>query len=254
MSRPTLPSSPLSRTFALVRKLAHATADVLFTGFVIILPFVILGLLIGLALDFTRQMLQPIIVLLRWSGIIQLANFGVLVDFLIELGFYEDAFGVYVEFIAVLTFLGTVIALGVFASFSSGKRAIEYVDDGIASVPGLGPIYESFRRVGDIILEDGFEDFRSVKLVKFPNQGGYSLAFETNEAPESIRSITEEDGLVSLFVPFSPNPVMGGLLVYAPQEYTFDVDMTVEEAARAIITSGVATGEDGPGQNHRMSD
>jgi len=49
--------------------------------------------------------------------------------------------------------------------------------------------------------------------------------------------------MVTLFVPLAPNPVMGGFLIHASRDRIFDVDMTVEEAARALVTSGIAAGD-----------
>lgn len=238
----------LARTVFLLRTSVQRVFQVLLTGFVIVLPFVLLGLLVRLTLDFTHQLLEPVIAVLQWSGLIRMANVGLLGDFLVELGLYEEIHSFFVEFVAVLTLLGVVVALGIFASFREGERAMAYVDHGISAIPGFGPVYESFRRVGNILLEDGLEEFQSVKLVEFPHRGCYSLAFETSRAPESVRTATGGDDLVSLFVPFAPNPVMGGFLVHVPRARVIEVEMTVEEAGRAIITSGFAAGEDRPGR------
>lgn len=253
MSDSSSPPVSVSRTPVLVRAFAQGTIQVLLTGFVIILPFVIVAFLIGLTLDFTRRLLQPLIAFLHWTGIVQMANVGFFGEFLIALGFYNDLITFLGEFIAVLTLLSVVVTLGVFASFRSGEQALEYVDHGVAAIPGLGPIYESFRRLGNIILEDGLEEFQSVKLVEFPQPGCYSLAFETSHAPESIQTVTEEADIVSLFVPLAPNPVVGGFLIHVPRERVFDVDMSVEEAGRAIITSGFAAGEESHSATPSMS-
>ena len=83
---------------------------------------------------------------------------------------------------------------------------MEFVDIGIAAIPGVGPVYKSFRRMGDIILESGLENFQSVKLIEFPHDGVFSLAFETNRAPESIRTSTGTSDMVTLFVPLPQTP------------------------------------------------
>jgi len=49
--------------------------------------------------------------------------------------------------------------------------------------------------------------------------------------------------MMTLFMPLAPNPVMGGYVVHVPQDRVYDVDMTVEEGIRSIVTSGVATGD-----------
>lgn len=244
MSQPDTESG-LSATFAgFLKNILRWPVRILLTGFVIILPFVLLGFLYGMALDFVRGLLEPIIAFLRWGGFIRMANFGFLGRFLIQLGFYDDIFGFFVEFLAVLVLLGTVITLGIIASFRSGKRMLDYIDVAIMSIPGIGPLYKSFRRMGDVVLESGLDRFQSVKLVEFPNDDNYALAFETNRAPESVKAVTKTDDLVTLFVPLAPNPVMGGFLIHVSRSKVYDIDMTVEQAARALITSGIAAGDE----------
>lgn len=228
----------------LIRKILRWPVRIILTGFIIILPFVILGFLFGMALEFVRSLLEPIIAFLSWAGLIRAANFGIVGRTLIELGFYDNVFGFFVEFLAVSVLLSTVIILGIVASFRSGKRILDLIDLGIMTIPVIGPVYKSFRRMGDVVLESGLDKFRSVKLVEFPNSGNYTLAFETNRAPESVRSAANNDDMVTLFVPLAPNPVMGGFLIHVSRDDVFEIDMTVEEAARALITSGIAGGED----------
>ncbi len=208
------------------------------------MPFVLLGFFLRMAVDFVQSLLQPVISILQWGGLIRMANFGIVGETLIKIGFYKDVFSFFVEFVAILALLSTVVILGIVASFHTGKRIIDYIDSAIEALPGIGPVYKSFRRMGDIILESGLDNFRSVKLVEFPHDGLFSLGFETNKAPNSIQAVTEVEDMVTLFVPLAPNPVMGGFLIHVPRERVFDIDMSVEEAARALITSGIAAGED----------
>jgi uncharacterized membrane protein len=49
--------------------------------------------------------------------------------------------------------------------------------------------------------------------------------------------------MVTMFIPMAPNPVTGGFLTYVPESQVYDIDMTIEEGVRSILTSGVATGE-----------
>ena len=215
----------------------------LLTGFVIIIPFVVLIFLFDMAFRFVRGALEPVIRVLRWAGVIRMANFGFLGDLLIEIGFYRDVYGVFTELVAVIVLIGLIVVLGVFGSFRVGEATVEYIDGRISRIPGIGSIYRSLRRMGDIVLETGLENFQSVKLVEFPDEDLYSLAFETNRAPDSVSAATDNEDMATMFVPLAPNPVMGGFLVHVPRERVIDVDMTVEQAARSIVTSGIAAGD-----------
>lgn len=87
-----------------------------------------------------------------------MASFGVIGSTLIDLGFCGDALGFFTELVAVLVLLSLIVFRGVFASFRLGKRTVELVDAGIAAIPGIGAVYRSLRRMGDIALESGLEN------------------------------------------------------------------------------------------------
>lgn len=232
-------------TIRFAERSVERAARILLRGFAVIVPFVVMLFLFDMALGFVQGALRPVVRVLEWAGVIRMASFGVIGQTLIELGFYDDVLGFFTELIAVLVLVGLIVFLGVFVSFRLGRRTVEYVDAGIAAVPGVGGVYQSLRRMGDIALESGLENFRSVKLLEFPQDGHYSLAFETNRAPHSVEEATGEADMVTLFVPLAPNPVMGGFLINASRDRIIDVDMTVEEAARALVTSGIAAGDAG---------
>jgi uncharacterized membrane protein len=97
--------------------------------------------------------------------------------------------------------------------------------------------------MGDVLLESGVENFREVKLVEFPRDGIYVLGFVTNHAPSPVQRSAQVEGMSTLFLPLAPNPVMGGFLTYIPDERIRDVDLSVEDAVRTIVTSGIATEE-----------
>jgi uncharacterized membrane protein len=92
------------------------------------------------------------------------------------------------------------------------------------------------------MLDEGGENFQDIKLVQCFGEDVYVLGFVTSESPETIETSTGHDDMVSVFLPLAPNPVTGGLLADVPESDVYDIDMTVEEGVRSILTSGVATG------------
>jgi uncharacterized membrane protein len=137
-----------------------------------------------------------------------------------------------------------ILLVGIVVNSSRyGERAVDYFDYVIARIPGVGSVYESFRQMSDVMLESDAQNFREVKLVEFPHEGAYTLGFVTTQTPEALTAPTGHDEMVTLFLPLAPNPVMGGHLVHMPTDRVMDVDMTVEEGIRAVVTSGVAVGQ-----------
>jgi len=146
-----------------------------------------------------------------------------------------------IELITPLVVVAVVVTAGLFVNASRfGDAAVGRFDDAVALVPGIGPVYESFRQMSDVMLEEDARNFREVKLVEFPHDGAYTLGFVTTETPDALREPTGHAEMLTLFLPLAPNPVMGGHLVHMPADAVLDVEMSVEEGIRAVVTSGVA--------------
>lgn len=195
----------------------------LITGTAITIPFILTVIVLGIVFNFVTQTLNPIV---------QFADY---LD--IEV---PDPF---VEATTVLTLLVLILVVGVVAEHTSGERVEGGFHAVMESIPGVSSIYNSFRRMSDILIESDIESFQEVKILEFPRQGTFTLAYLTGRPPAEIVAAAGHDEMVTLFTPFAPNPVMGGFLVYVPESRVYDVDMTVEESVQAIITSGVAHSE-----------
>jgi len=145
-----------------------------------------------------------------------------------------------VVFVAVILLIGAGVE-----SSRYGERAVDYVDETVERVPGIGSVYQGFRQMSDAMLESDGGNFREVVLVEFPTEETYTLAFVTSETPAAVADHAdgEGEGMRTLFMPMAPNPVMGGHVVFVPDRRVVDVELTVDEGIRALVTSGVALEE-----------
>ncbi|AUV80884.1 hypothetical protein C2R22_03760 [Salinigranum rubrum] len=225
-------------------KSAYETAlEVLLTGFAILIPVVITVYLVDMMLDLLTDALVPVIGILQWAGVIERltdAGFG---QVIVQAGLYSTVTDFYTELITVVVLLSVVVAVGTVGHNRYGEMVIDYVDLAITSIPGVGTVYGSFRRMSDAMLDQGADEFREVKLVECLGDELYVIGFETGPSPDSVNVATGHDEMVTMFLPMAPNPVTGGFLTHVPQSRVHDVDMTIEEGIRSILTSGVATGE-----------
>jgi uncharacterized membrane protein len=215
--------------------------DVLLTGVAVIVPLVVTLYVLRIAFDFVYGALEPLVKLLQWAGLIQWVRRLDVVQFLLRAELIASHVQFVTELITVVILATVVVIVGLTARVSYGETVIDYVDRFIAAIPGVGAVYNSFRRMGDVMLASEAENFQEVKLVEFPREGTYTIGFKTADSPRSVAESAGRDGMVTLFLPLAPNPVMGGFLSHVPQERVLDVDMTVEEGIRSIITSGIAT-------------
>ena len=230
-------------------KSVYETAlEVLLTGFTILVPVVITIYLINMTLDLVTDALTPVIALLQWFEVIQWfarSEFGVL---LVELGIYSNVVDFFTELVTVIVLLTVVVLVGTVGHNRYGEMIIDYVDLVISSIPGVGTVYGSFRRMSDVMLDQEADDFKEVKLVECLGDELYVIGFETGPSPSSVHDSTGNEEMVTMFLPMAPNPVTGGFLTHVPRSRVYDVDMTIEEGIRSILTSGVATGDDDDGR------
>ena len=216
-----------------------AVREWLITGAALTIPFIITVMVLAFVLNFVANALTPVVGALHFLGLV-----GPVSAAARTLGL-DAAYGpLLVQLGTVLTLLAVVFVVGFVATNSSSEREFSKgFHTAMEAIPGVGTVYTSFRRMSDVLVESDTKSFQDVKLIEFPNEGVYSFAFVTANPPKSIGEAAGHERMQTLFMPLAPNPVMGGFLVHVPAERVFDVDVTVEEAVSAIVTSGVAIGD-----------
>jgi uncharacterized membrane protein len=230
------------------------TKQTLLTGVAIAVPLVVTLYVLTIALDFVSGALDPFIALLRWFGIVEEFKRVRIVSLLVDVGVYPYVVDFFTELIALVVLGITVAVLGTIGRHRYGERVIDVVDLLITSIPGVGTVYRSFRRMGDVMIDERGENFRDIKLVQCFGEDVYVLGFVTSDSPPTVEETAGHDEMVSMFLPLAPNPVTGGFLTYVPESDVYDIEMTVEEGIRSILTSGVATGEGARGRSQLTVD
>jgi uncharacterized membrane protein len=217
--------------------------DTILTGIAITIPLIVTLYVLKIGLDFVYGALQPVIGVLEWAGVIERFESVELVALLIDLGIYRFVIDFLTEIITIVILLAVVLVVGTLGRNRYGEQIVGTGDLAIASIPGVGTVYKSFRRMGDVMLNDNAENFQDVKLVQCLDENTYVLGFKTSASPATIENSTGHEDMAAMFLPLAPNPVTGGFLTYVPEEDVYDIDMTIEEGVRSILTSGIATGE-----------
>jgi len=136
--------------------------------------------------------------------------------------------------LALAVFLIGVV--GLLARNYFGKRVIEWTDSTLLRIPLLNKIYGATKQVNDAFSSGNKTAFRTVVLVEYPRPGVYSVGFITSEPNEEILSKTKEK-VVCVFVPTTPNPT-GGFLLLVPEDQVTKLDMSVADGIKYIISLG----------------
>ena len=131
--------------------------------------------------------------------------------------------------IILITFIGWVSL-----SFI-GKRLLEIFNNILKRIPILRTIYSAFEQMLDIFTKSD-EKKKNVVLVQYPSKGSWAVGFITKENESEISHKTKQN-LVNVFVPTTPNPTSGFLLMF-PKEEVIYLDMSFEEASRFIVSAG----------------
>jgi uncharacterized membrane protein len=132
--------------------------------------------------------------------------------------------------------IGLVCAVGLLTRNYVGKRLIAWVDALLMQVPVLNKIYSATKQVNDALSTGNKNSFKTVVLVEFPRAGIYSLGFITNEDPAELSARAGEK-VVCVFVPTTPNPTTG-FLVIVPEAQARKLNLSVPEAIKYIISLG----------------
>ena len=145
-------------------------------------------------------------------------------------GFDIPGLGVVVAFVILLV-------TGVVAANFFGARLISAWEAVLGRIPFVKSIYSSVKQVSDTLLSDKGNAFRKALLVEFPRPGSWTIAFLTGTPATSVAPhLTGEH--VSVYVPTTPNPT-GGYFLILPRAQVRELDMTVDEALKYIISMGV---------------
>ncbi len=133
----------------------------------------------------------------------------------------------------VLTCL-LIIGVGVMARSFIGKRLFEWLDLGMERLPVIGAIYDATRQLLNA-FKGGASKFQDVVLVEYPHPGCKSLGFVSNRVPADERHPER----VAVFVPTSPNPTAGFIMLYPVTEVEF-LEMSTEDGFKFILSGGIA--------------
>jgi uncharacterized membrane protein len=147
-------------------------------------------------------------------------------------GFHIPGLGVVLSFVILLL-------TGMIAANFFGLRLIQLWESLLGRIPVVKSIYSSVKQVSDTVLSDQGTAFRKALLVEFPRPGCWTIAFLTGAPADSVVDHLPGDH-VSVYVPTTPNPT-GGYFVMVPRSAVRELDMSVDEALKYIISMGVVS-------------
>jgi len=153
----------------------------------------------------------------------------------------KELFGFSTAGLGALLTLGVIFLTGVVATNFFGQQLIMLWEALVSRVPVVKSIYSSVKQVSDTIFSDSGNAFRQALLVEYPRKGAWTVAFLTGAPGGDVSNHLTGD-FVSVYVPTTPNPTSGFFLMM-PRADVVELDMTVDQALKYIISMGTVTPE-----------
>ena len=135
-----------------------------------------------------------------------------------------------------------ILLIGLMARNIVGRWLLEFGEGTLLRIPLAGSVYKTLKQLLETFLRDNSNKFRRVVLVEYPRQGLFAIGFVTGPLTLPIQK-EFSDPMLSVFIPTAPNPTTGWYTVVA-EGAVKDLNITVEEAFRTIISAGIVSPEE----------
>lgn len=134
-----------------------------------------------------------------------------------------------------------ILITGALVTNILGRKLLDLWERALNKIPGFRNIYNALKKISSTVLNTSSESFRKAFLIQYPSKGIWVIAFQSGDYKGEVESIIGKD-VINLFVPTTPNPT-SGFFVMIPKKDAIELQMSVEEAFKLVISAGVVTPE-----------
>ncbi|WP_204114313.1 DUF502 domain-containing protein [Shimia biformata] len=151
----------------------------------------------------------------------------------------EKYIGINLRGVGVIIFLIFTIIVGWIAKGLLGRSLIHWAEGLVSRMPVVRSIYSGVKQIAETVFAQTERSFEKACLIEYPRKGIWAIGFISTDAKGEVRDrATTAGDLVGVFVPTTPNPTSGFLLFF-PKEDVIELDMTLEDAAKLVISAGL---------------
>lgn len=205
------------------------------TGLIVIFPIVItiwllwsfIGWVDSFVLPFVPDIYQPETLVRRVIGDI---NYNKI---------FGEATEINIRGVGVVFFLVFTIFVGWLAKGFIGRSMIAWAEGLVNRMPVVRSIYSGVKQIAETVFNQADRSFEKACLIEYPRRGIWAIGFVSTIAKGEVnKKARETEQLISVFVPTTPNPTSGFLLMF-PKSDVIELDMSVEDAAKLVISAGL---------------
>jgi uncharacterized membrane protein len=141
--------------------------------------------------------------------------------------------------IGVIIFLIFTVFVGWLAKGIIGRSFIRFAESLVERTPVVRSIYSGIKQISETLFAQNERSFETACLIEYPRKGIWAIGFISTAAKGEIATKAGPPGeLMSIFLPTTPNPT-SGFLLFVPKSDVIELSMTVEDAAKLVISAGL---------------
>lgn len=156
----------------------------------------------------------------------------------------EQYIGINLRGVGVIFFFLFTVFIGWVAKGLIGRSLIRWAENLVAQMPVVRTVYNGLKQIAETVFAKQDASFDRACLIEYPRRGIWAVGFISTHAKGEVnRRAGGDEQLVSVFVPTTPNPT-SGFLLFIPRTDVIELDMSVEDAAKLVISAGLVYPED----------
>jgi len=148
--------------------------------------------------------------------------------------------GVDIPGFGVIVFLIVTAGVGALTKGLFGRQLVKFGENFVDRMPVVRSIYNALKQIAETVLSQSNNSFQNACMVEYPRKGIWAIAFVSTDTKGEVLEKMPFDEMLSIFLPTTPNPT-SGFLLFVPRQDVVLLDMSVEEAAKLIISAGLVT-------------
>ncbi len=149
----------------------------------------------------------------------------------------DNLFNIHIPGLGIIFTLILIFVVGLVTKSYLGNKLVKLGEWIVDKIPFVRGLYHAIKQLVDTIFSDKSQSFKKVVIIEYPRKGIYAVAFVTGEAKGEVQLRTSQK-CINVFVPTTPNPT-SGFYIMVPENEIINMDMTVEEAFKLIISGGI---------------
>ncbi|MEP3034664.1 MAG: DUF502 domain-containing protein, partial [Pseudoruegeria sp.] len=151
----------------------------------------------------------------------------------------EQYIGINLRGVGVIIFLMFTVIIGWLAKGLLGRSLLSAGERMVDRMPVVRSVYNGLKQIAETVFSQRDNNFDRACLIEYPRKGLWAIAFISTEAKGEINEkVQANDSIVSVFLPTTPNPT-SGFLLFVPKHDVVELDMSVEDAAKLVISAGL---------------